>query len=95
MPVGVILADDHAIVREGLAALLQGAPDIALLAQAADGAAAWRLIETLRPEVAILDLAMPHASGIEVTRRVATAALDTRVVLLTKHDDSSTALQAQ
>lgn len=95
MPVGVILADDHAIVREGLAALLQGAPDIALLAQAADGAAAWRLIETLRPEVAILDLAMPHASGIEVTRRVATAALDTRVVLLTMHDDAATALQAQ
>jgi DNA-binding NarL/FixJ family response regulator len=95
VPLGVILADDHAIFRQGLAALLQGEPDIALLAQAADGEAAWVLIETHQPGVAILDLAMPKATGIEVARRVAAAALDTRVVLLTMHDDAATALQAQ
>jgi DNA-binding NarL/FixJ family response regulator len=91
----VILADDHAIFRQGLAALLQGAPDIALLAQAADGQTAWDLIETHQPDVAILDLVMPQASGIEVTRRVTAAALDTRVVLLTMHDDAAAALQAR
>jgi DNA-binding NarL/FixJ family response regulator len=91
----VILADDHAIVRQGLAALLQGVPDISLLAQAADGEAAWELIETHQPDIAILDLAMPRATGIEVARRVEVAALDTRVVLLTMHDDAATALQAQ
>lgn len=95
MPLGVILADDHAIVRQGLAALLQREPDIAILAQAADGEAAWGLIETHQPDIAILDLAMPRATGIEVARRVQAAALDTRVVLLTMHDDAATALQAQ
>ena len=95
MTLGVILADDHAIVRQGLAALLQREPDIAILAQAADGEAAWGLIETHQPDIAILDLAMPRATGIEVARRVQAAALDTRVVLLTMHDDAATALQAQ
>jgi CheY-like chemotaxis protein len=53
------------------------------------------LIETHQPDIAILDLAMPRATGIEVARRVEAAALDTRVVLLTMHDDAATALQAQ
>jgi DNA-binding NarL/FixJ family response regulator len=91
----VILADDHAIVRQGFAALLQAEPDIALLGQAGDGEAAWRLIETLQPDVAILDLEMPKATGIEVACRVEDAALETRVVLLTMHDDAASALQAQ
>jgi DNA-binding NarL/FixJ family response regulator len=95
MPLGVILADDHAIVRQGFAALLQAEPDIALLGQAADGEAAWRLIETLHPDIAILDLAMPTATGIEVACRVEAASLKTRVVLLTMHDDAACALQAQ
>ncbi len=95
MYLSVILADDHAIVRQGLAALLQGVPDISLLAQAADGEAAWELIETHQPDIAILDLAMPRATGIEVARRVEAAALGTRVVLLTMRDDAATAVQAQ
>ena len=95
MPLGVILADDHAIVRQGVAALLQAEPDIALLGQAADGEAAWQLIETLQPDIAILDLAMPKATGIEVACRVEAAALKTRVVLLTMHDDAASALLAQ
>jgi DNA-binding NarL/FixJ family response regulator len=95
VPIGVILADDHAIVRQGLATLLQAEPDIVLLAQAADGAAAWGLIETHQPDVAILDLAMPQATGIEVIRRVEATRLDTRCLLLTMHDDSAAALEAQ
>ena len=95
MPLGVILADDHTIFRQGLAALLGAEPDIALLAQAADGEAAWHLIQTHRPDIAILDLAMPQATGIEVARHVQAAALDTRVVLLTMHDDAAAALQAR
>jgi DNA-binding NarL/FixJ family response regulator len=92
---GVIIADDHAIVRQGVASLLQGEPDIALLGQGADGEAAWRLIETLQPDIAILDLAMPKASGIDVAYRVEAAALDTRCILLTMHDDPAAALQAR
>ncbi len=95
MSIGVILADDHAIVRQGLAALLQAEPDIALLGQAADGAAAWSIIAKHQPDIAILDLSMPQATGIEVTRRVEAAALDTRCLLLTMHDDPAAALEAQ
>jgi DNA-binding NarL/FixJ family response regulator len=95
VPIGVIAADDHAIFRQGLAALLQAEADIALLAQAANGAEAWGLIESLRPDVAILDLNMPQLTGVEIARRVDAAGLDTRVVLLTMHDDPSAVLQAQ
>jgi DNA-binding NarL/FixJ family response regulator len=93
--VSVILAEDHAIVRQGLAALLQAEPDIALLGQAADGAAAWSMIAAHQPDIAILDLSMPQATGIEITRRVEAAALDTRCLLLTMHDDPAAALEAQ
>jgi len=93
--IGVILADDHAIVRQGLAALLQAEPDIDLLGLAADGAAAWSMIATHQPDIAILDLSMPQATGIEITRRVEAAALDTRCLLLTMHDDPAAALEAQ
>ena len=95
MSIGVILADDHVIVRQGLAALLQAEPDIDLLAQAANGASAWDLIATHQPDIAILDLSMPQATGIEVARRVEAAALDTRCLLLTMHDDAAAALEAQ
>ncbi|WP_020506288.1 response regulator [Lamprocystis purpurea] len=95
MSIGVILADDHAIVRQGLAALLQAEPDIVLLGLAADGAAAWSMIATHQPDIAILDLSMPQATGIEITRRVEAAALDTRCLLLTMHDDPAAALEAQ
>ena len=94
MSIGVIVADDHAIFRQGLASLLQAEADIVLLAQASTGAEAWGLIESTRPDVAILDLSMPQLSGIEVARRVEAAGLDTRIVLLTMHDDPSAVLQA-
>jgi DNA-binding NarL/FixJ family response regulator len=95
MTTSVIVADDHAILRQGLASLLRAEADLVLLAQAANGADAWRLIESLRPDIAILDLSMPEPTGIEVARRVEAAGLDTRVLLLTMHDDPSAALQAQ
>ena len=95
MPVSAILADDHAIFRQGVAALLQAERDIELLAQATNGAEAWALIQSLHPDVAILDISMPESTGIDVARRVDAEGLDTRVVLLTMHDDPSAALQAR
>lgn len=95
MSIGVIVADDHAIFRQGLASLLQAEADIRLLGQSANGADAWQLIESLRPDIAILDLSMPEATGIEVTRQVEAAGIETRVLLLTMHDDPSAVLQAQ
>lgn len=95
MPISTILADDHTIFRQGLAVLLRDEPDMTLVGQAADGETAWQLIETCKPDVAILDLAMPGATGIALARRIESAALDTRVVLLTMHDAPAIALEAE
>jgi DNA-binding NarL/FixJ family response regulator len=95
MPISVILANDHTLFRQGLAALLKTAEGIALLAQAANGREAWDLIERLQPEVAILDICMPEMTGIEVVRKTSAAGLTTQVVLLTAHEDLSIAIDAQ
>lgn len=95
MPLGVVLADDHPIFRQGLTALLQAEAGIALLAQAGSGEEAWRLIVTLQPQVAILDLTMPEGSGIEIARRCESAGLDTRTLLLTMHDEPTLVIQAR
>ena len=83
----VVLADDHALVREGTSELLERAGGIRVVGQAADGLETLRLVETLRPDVLLLDLAMPGLDGMEVTRRVRVAAPATRVVALTAHDE--------
>ncbi|AFL75566.1 response regulator [Thiocystis violascens] len=95
MSLSVILADDHPIVLQGLAALFRDVPDIALVGQATDGENAWRLIETYKPEVAILDLSMPGATGIELAARIESAAIGTQVVLLTMYENPFIALDAE
>lgn len=91
----VILADDHAIFRQGLIPLLEAERDIELLAQSANGQETSELIESLQPDVAIVDIEMPGLSGIEVVRRTTEACSRTRIVLLTMHIDALTAAEAQ
>jgi DNA-binding NarL/FixJ family response regulator len=95
MTTTVILADDHAMFRQGLAPLVDAEHELELLAQAGNGREAWELIEALEPDVAILDISMPEMTGIEVARKTVNAGLSTRVVLLTMHEDPSAALEAQ
>jgi DNA-binding NarL/FixJ family response regulator len=95
MPINVILADDHTLFRQGLAALLQTVEEIELLAQAANRREAWDLIERLQPEVAILDICMPELTGIEVARQTSMAGFATQVVLLTACEDPLVAIEAQ
>ncbi|MFY9974562.1 MAG: response regulator transcription factor [Chromatiaceae bacterium] len=88
------LAAGPGMFRQGVAALLAAEPDVELLDQVADGEAAWKAIQALEPDVAILDQVLPTASGIEVARRVAAAALGTRCLLLAMHEDATQASQA-
>ncbi len=86
-PIRVLLADDHAVVRAGIRQFLEHAADIKVIAEADDGAMARSLIAEQRPDVAVLDIQMPEASGIEVTRWVRANHPETGVLILTAYDD--------
>lgn len=83
----VILADDHHIVRAGIRQLLESAKDIQVIAEAGDGEEAQALILQHKPDVAVLDIQMPKASGIEVTRWVRSHLPEVGVLILTAYDD--------
>ena len=86
-PIRVLLADDHAIVRAGIRQLLEHSGDIQIVAEASDGEAAQALIQQHRPDVAVLDIQMPKASGIEVTRWVRANMQGVGVLILTAYND--------
>lgn len=86
-PIRVLLADDHAIVRAGIRQLLEHDGDIQIIAEASDGDAAKSLIKEHRPDVAVLDIQMPKASGIEVTRWVRANLQGVGVLILTAYND--------
>jgi DNA-binding NarL/FixJ family response regulator len=83
----VLLADDHAVVRAGICQFLEQADDIDVVAEADDGQEAMELIEEHQPDVAVLDIQMPKASGIEVTRWVREHHREVSVLILTAFDD--------
>src|SRR5258705_8087183 len=93
MPIRVILADDHDIVRQGLRVVLEK-EHIEVLGEASDGLEAIRLIQTLLPEVAVLDLDMPGLDGLAVLREAARVSPQTRTVILTRHMEEPYAVEA-
>lgn len=92
--VRVLLVDDHPLVRAGLAALIGGSPDLAVVAEAAGGEPAAGVAAEHRPDVTLMDLSMPGVDGIEATRRVLAACPTTRVVVLTSFQDTSRVTEA-
>ena len=88
-PLRILLADDHAMVRQGLRKLLEECPEWEVIAEAGDGGEAVRLAEQHRPDLAILDIAMPLLNGIEATREIAMRSPNTRVLLLSMHADDA------
>lgn len=86
-PIRVLLADDHAVVRAGIRQFLEQADDIEVIAEADDGEAAKNLIERHQPDVAVLDIQMPRASGIEVTRWLRAHHRQVGVLILSAYDD--------
>ncbi len=83
----VILADDHALVREGIRQFLEEARDIVVIGEADDGAEAMQLVAELEPDVAVLDIRMPRVTGIEATRRIKQHFPNIKVLILTAYDD--------
>lgn len=86
-PIRVLLADDHAVVRAGIRQFLEHAEDIVVVGEADDGEAAKALIQDDPPDVAVLDIQMPKASGIEVTRWIRAHFRQVGVLVLTAFDD--------
>ena len=85
--ISILIADDHAVVRQGTRALLEREQDLEVVGEAGDGEEAIKLIEQLRPDVAIIDIAMPKLSGIEVTRKIKPHCPSTAVLILTAYDN--------
>jgi DNA-binding NarL/FixJ family response regulator len=90
----VLLADDHAMVRTGLSALLAAAADVEVVAAAANGREAVELGERLRPDVVLMDLVMPVLDGVGATRELVACCPETRVVVLTSFSDRERILEA-
>lgn len=93
-PIRVLVADDHALVRAGIRALLQALPDIEVVAEAGDGREILPLIETHHPDVVLMDIAMPGMNGLEAAARVARDCPAVRVVILSMHASEEYVLQA-
>jgi DNA-binding NarL/FixJ family response regulator len=93
MPLRILLADDHQVVRQGLKALLQQ-EGFEVLGEASSGLEAVRLAQSLRPDIAVLDLAMPLLNGIAAAREILQHCPETRTILLTMHTEEPYILEA-
>ncbi len=85
MPIEVVLADDHVVLRAGLRALLEAEADIEVVGEASTGDEAVELVRDKHPQVVVMDLSMPGSGGLEATRRLTALDVDTRVLVLTMH----------
>ena len=92
--VTVALADDHAVVRQGLRLLLESDPEFVVVGEATNGIEALKLVRRLKPKVLIVDLVMPGMDGLETARKVSRLKSDTRVVILTMFGDEPYLLDA-
>jgi DNA-binding NarL/FixJ family response regulator len=90
----IMLVDDHAVVREGYRSVLQKQPGLRVVAEASDGAEAYRLFKDVRPDLVIMDLVMPGIGGIETIRRIRQWDRSARILVFTMHQNAGFAVQA-
>lgn len=86
MPIRVVLADDHALVRQGLKSLLER-EGFQIVAEASDGQEALRYVQMLNPDIAVLDITMPILNGLDAARQMSLSAPKAKAILLTQHDE--------
>jgi two-component system response regulator NreC len=94
MPIRILLADDHTVVREGLRVLLEQQQDFVVVGEAADGRECVQLAEEHSPDVIVMDVAMPVMNGIEATRRITASHPEIHILILSMHNDESYVLQS-
>jgi NarL family two-component system response regulator LiaR len=94
MTISVLIVDDHAVVRQGLQALLTSRPEVRVVGEAADGAQALQLAQALQPEVILLDLLMPEMDGVAVLQQVRQAGLHSKILILSSSLDDERVLAA-
>jgi two-component system response regulator NreC len=87
MPIRIVLADDHVLVRQGLKSLLER-EGFQVVAEASDGREALRHVKSLQPDIAVMDISMPTLNGLNAAREVTRASPKTKTILLTQHDES-------
>ena len=90
----VLLADDHALVRAGMRALLSELPGVEVVAETGDGREALRLVREKKPEIALIDISMPGLNGLEVAARIARERPTTRVIMVSMHGDDESVRRA-
>jgi DNA-binding NarL/FixJ family response regulator len=90
----VVIADDHAVVRQGIRGVLEEVEGLEVVAEASDGEQAIALVEALAPDVVVLDVTMPGKSGLDVARELRERGLGVRILVLSMHDDPEYVLQA-
>ena len=93
-PIRIVLADDHTVVRKGLRLLLESYPDFTVVAEAADGREAVALAEEQKPDVVVMDIAMPALNGIEAARQISAKVPQSAIVFLSMHSDEAYVLKA-
>ena len=94
MTVSVLIVDDHAVVRQGLQALLTSRPEVRVVGEAADGSQAVQLAQSLRPDVILLDLLMPEMDGVAVMQQVRQLGLDSKILILSSSLEDERVLAA-
>lgn len=94
MTIKLFLADDHAVVRDGMSALLEAEADITVVGTAANGREAVRQVQKLNPHVVVMDIAMPELNGIEAAAQIRETCPSTRVIMLSMHDSAEHIFQA-
>lgn len=89
MFINILIADDHALLRQGIRKVLELEPDFSVVGETGDGEETLRRVKELKPDVVLLDINMPRLNGLEVARRMRQDQVDSKILILTIHDDES------